>query len=308
MDSLANKDNLSLLITDSGLGGLSVCAEIVKNLNLYHSFKNSKLTYFNAWPEQNRGYNLLPDMAEKIRVFNCALKGMERFKPDMIMIACNTLSTIYSHTEFSRNTAIPVVDIIDFGVMMIYKELISHPDSRVIILGTPTTIEAYSHKTRLMENGISEDRIILQPCDKLAGEIEKAPASRTVTDMIDRYILEASEKAGDKTLPVISAFCCTHYGYSHDIFREKLEKYFDGPVTILNPNKAMSDCLFLDDIKERYPDIHIDLEVVSKIILSDEKITSISNILQPISPLTATALKNYRYDPDLFIFKKQGDC
>jgi hypothetical protein len=119
---------------------------------------------------------------------------------------------------------------------------------------------------------------------------------------VDRYISEASEKAGDRSRPVIAAFCCTHYGYSHDIFKEKLERNFEGQVTILNPNKAMSGSLFKNGKKEMRPDVHVDLEVVSRIVLSDEKIASISNILQPLSSLTAKALINYRHDPGLFTF------
>jgi glutamate racemase len=301
MDPFAGKDDISLLITDSGLGGLAVCADIVQNLNLYRSFKNVKLTYFNAWPEQNRGYNRLPDMTERIRVFNRALIGMERFKPDLIMIACNTLSTMYPRTEFSRRAAMPVIDIIDFGVAMIYQELVSQPDSQVIILGTPTTIEANTHKTGLTAKGISAERVILQACDKLAGEIERNPESGTVREMIDRYVSQAALKAGDRKRPVLAAFCCTHYGYSHVIFKEKLERTFAGPVTILSPNKAMGNCLFPDG-RQGMHDVRVDLEVVSRIILSDEKIASISKILGAISPETADALKHYRHDPELFAF------
>jgi glutamate racemase len=301
MNPFAGKDNISLLITDSGLGGLSVCADIVQNMNRYRNFKNVKLTYYNAWPEQNRGYNLLPDMAERIRVFDRALIGMERFKPDLIMIACNTLSTIYSQTAFSRSAAIPVIDIIDFGVEMIYQELVSQPDSRAVILGTPTTIEANTHKTGLIAKGIRAERVILQSCDQLAGEIERNPDSETVREMIDGYVGQASRKAGDRKRPVLAAFCCTHYGYSHVIFKEMFERTFAGPVTILNPNKAMGNCLFPDGRQETH-DVHVDLEVVSRIIVSDEKIASISKILGAISPETADALKHYRHDPKLFTF------
>jgi glutamate racemase len=298
----SNRNDISLLITDSGLGGLSVFADIVENLKKYRPYRHARLTYFNAWPEQNRGYNLLPDMNERIRVFNCALIGMEEFKPDMIMIACNTLSTIYPRTDFSRCTKTPVMGIIDIGVSMICKEMGSWPESRVIILGTPATIESDAHRSALIEKCIPGERIILQPCDRLAGEIEKDPSSETVVSMIDRYIAEASIKAGDTTLPVIAAFCCTHYGYSHDIFMNKLKKYFEGPVTILNPNREMSETLFKDSMAKRQDDIRIDLEVVSRIILSDEKIASISRILEASSPMTADALKNYRHNPDLFTF------
>lgn len=302
MASFPEKNDISLLITDSGLGGLSVCADMVENLRRTRLYGYAKLTYFNAWPEQNRGYNLLPDMSERIRVFDRALIGMEAFKPDMIMIACNTLSTIYPRTGFSRRTNTPVMGIIDIGVSMIFKEMGSRPGSRVIILGTPATIESDSHRSALIEKGIPGERIILQPCDRLAGKIEKDPESLTVASMIDRYISEASIKSGDRDLPVIAAFCCTHYGYSHDIFRQKLEKYFDGPVTILNPNKEMGESLFKDTSSESCGDTRIDLEVVSRIVLSDEKIASISRIVETTSPMTAYALKHYRHDPDLFTF------
>jgi glutamate racemase len=302
MNPFAGRDNISLLITDSGLGGLAVCADIVQNLKRYRIFRNAKLTYYNAWPEQNRGYNLLPDMAERIRVFDRALSGMEQFKPDLIMIACNTLSTLYAQTVFSRNAAVSVIDIIDFGVAMIYRELVSQPESRAIILGTPTTIEANTHKTRLMEKGIGAERILLQPCDKLAGEIEKNPDSETVREMIDRYVRQAALKAGEKKRPILAAFCCTHYGYNHALFKEKLERSFAGPVTILNPNTAMGNCLFQDGRQETHPDIQVDLEVVSRIIFSEEKIASISKILKRTSPETAAALQNYRHDPELFSF------
>ena len=91
MSAAAAKDTLSLVITDSGLGGLSICADIVKGLQSRRSYRSVSLTYFNAWPEQDRGYNLLPGMAERIRVFDRALAAMLRFGPDRILIACNTM-------------------------------------------------------------------------------------------------------------------------------------------------------------------------------------------------------------------------
>jgi glutamate racemase len=297
-----NKDRLSIVIIDSGLGGLSICADMVNSLNQRRNFKDVALTYFNAWPEQSRGYNLLPGMAERIRVFDRALIGMQRFEPDVILIACNTLSALYSHTAFIRNASIPVIDIIDFGVQMIYAQLISQPDSRVIIFGTPTTIEANAHKTRLIDKGIPADRIILQPCDRLAGEIEKNPESETVREMIDRYVSQAPLNIRDTRLPVLAAFCCTHYEYSHTVFKEKLEEYFEGNVSILNPNKAMSAYLFADKEHKRHSTVHIDLKVVSRIVWSDMKVASISNVLEAVSPVTAEALRQYQHDPELFTF------
>jgi len=302
MNAAAPKDTLSIVIADSGMGGLSICADVVSGLQARRSYRTASLTYFNAWPEQDRGYNLLPGMAERIRVFDRALTAMLRFHPDRILIACNTLSTIYDHTPFSKQAPVPVVGIIDFGVDLIYAHLGARADSRVIILGTPTTIEADTHRKRLVERGIPAERIICQPCDRLAGEIEKDPEGATVRAMVEGYIRQAAERVPDRHIPIAAALCCTHYGYSQRIFEAAMQAAFEGPVTILDPNKAMSEAVLADLAPRGQEDVRIDLNVVSRIVWSDEKITSIAKILDTVSPLMASALRQYRHDPDLFTF------
>jgi glutamate racemase len=175
-------------------------------------------------------------------------------------------------------------------------------DSRVIILGTPTTIEADTHRMRLVGRGIAAERIICQPCDRLAGEIEKDPEGATVRAMVESFIRQAAERVPDRRRPVAAALCCTHYGYSRRIFEAALQSVFEGPITILDPNKAMSAALLADFAPQGHQDVRIDLEVVSRIVWSDEKIASIARLLEAKSPLTAGALRQYRHDPDLFTF------
>ena len=86
-----------------------------------------------------------------------------------------------------------MVGIIDFGVDLIHAYLSARAESRVIILGTPATIEADTHRTRLVERGIDAERIICQPCDRLAGEIEKDPEGATVRAMVESYIRQAAD-------------------------------------------------------------------------------------------------------------------
>jgi glutamate racemase len=302
MEAAGAKESLSLLIADSGMGGLSICADIVSGLRARRSFRSVSLTYFNAWPEQDRGYNLLPGMAERVRVFDRALGAMLRFHPDRILIACNTLSALYARTPFSKQAPVPVVGIIDFGVEMMHSYLGARADSRVIILGTPATIEAGTHRTRLVGRGIDAGRIICQPCDRLAGEIEKAPEGPTVRAMIEDYVGQAAARIPDRRLPVAAALCCTHYGYSRRLFEAALQAAFEGPIAILDPNRAMSTALLEDFAPRGQEDVQIDLEVVSRIVWSDEKIAAIARILEAVSPLTASALRQYRHDPDLFTF------
>jgi hypothetical protein len=51
----------------------------------------------------------------------------------------------------------------------------------------------------------------------------------------------------------------------------------------------------------RFTRTAIDIQVVSKIIWEERKIKSISGLIQPVSPETANALKNYKQDSNLFV-------
>jgi glutamate racemase len=241
-------------------------------------------------------------MAERIRVFDRALAAMLRFGPDRILIACNTLSALYPDTPFSRKAPVPVTDIIGYGVEQMYAYLTEQAAGRVILLGTPTTIEAGIHRARLVDRGIDPWRIVCQPCDRLAGEIEKAPEGTTVRAMIEEYVGQAAENFPDRRLPVAAALCCTHYGYSRRLFEAALQARFGGPVAILDPNRAMSEALLADLPPRGGGDVQLDLKVVSRIVWSEDKIGAIARLLEAASPLTAVALRQYRHDPELFTF------
>ena len=300
IQALLNKRKVLIALVDSGLGGLSICAEMEQALQRQPLFQNVSLIYFNVWPEQNRGYNTLDSVSERIRVFNRALNGIKTFSPDLIMIACNTLSALYEKTAFCRDTTIPVVDIIDFGVDLINSRLVEIPDSQTLILGTRTTISENSHKERLTQKGIDADRIKTQACHGVATEIEKDPESRTVIALIDGYVREAAAKIKDRRRTILAALCCTHFGYSSQIFLQKIKAHIADNVEVLNPNTLMSRFLFTlgSDLNHSKSDVGI--RVVSKIVLEDKKISSISNLIKDVSIKAANALGDYEHRPELF--------
>ncbi len=294
------KKQVTILITDSGLGGISICAEIAEELMRRHMFENVRLIYFNAWPEQNRGYNRLSNTAERIQVFDSALNGMMKFKPDFILIACNTLSVLYYRTKFSEHVRIPVIDIVGFGVEMMVSALKTSSQSQVVILGTVTTIESHVHQDNLIQNGIQADQIVLQPCDQLATEIEKGPAGQMVSDMINTFMRQAARNIDPASGIVYAALCCTHFAYCQKLIQAALANFSKKPVKILNPNRQMAAYLLANCREVRFSRTTIDIQVVSKIIWEERKIKSISSLIQSVSPETANALKNYKHVSDLF--------
>ena len=299
-NTFLNKKEVTILITDSGLGGISICAEIARELSRKHIFEKVNLVYFNAWPEQNRGYNRLKNTAERIYVFDNALQGMMRFKPDFIMIACNTLSVLYHRTEFSRSVDIPVVDIVGFGVDMMVERLQTSSTDQAVILGTVTTIESHVHRDHLVQRGIQPKQIISQACDQLATEIEKGPASTTVSQMIDRYMQQAALNIDPDSDKLYAALCCTHFGYCQELIQDTLTGFAGKPVVILNPNRQMVAYLLANYKEYLFPNTIMEIQVVSKITWEERKINSISNLIQSISTETANALINYTQVPNLF--------
>lgn len=299
----ADKETVTILVTDSGLGGMAIFSEIATRLKSDPIFSSASLIYFNAWPVQDRGYNRLKDMEERIQVFDAALNGMLCFQPDIIMIACNTLSILYPRTQFSHKQTLPVIDIVEFGVDMLYQALMEKQRAQAVLLGTVTTIASGVHRAKLMEKGIDPHRLVSQPCDQLATQIEKGPGSDRVAEMIDTYMRQAVDKMDASPAEIFAALFCTHFGYSEKFIRQKLEALLRKPVTVLDPNLRMAAFLFDACNRRRYESTQVKLRVVSRIIWDPPKIEAVSNIIQKRSFESARALRTYEWIPDLFEFR-----
>jgi len=299
IEALYGRKDIRIAVLDSGLGGLSICAELEKGFQVHGLYDQVALLYFNVWPEQNRGYNSLDNVSERISIFDRALESVSRFQPGLIMIACNTLSVIFDKTPFSRHTSIPVIDIVDFGVELIHPYLKEHQDSQALILGTRTTISEKVHRHKLVNMGIDASRIATQACHGVATEIEKGPRDAAVENLIDAYMDEAAKKLSKQDM-VFAVLCCTHFAYSSQIFKDKLLDRLTGEVVILDPNTEMSGFIFRKESQNAVSNTEIAVEVISKIHLEQSKILSMSNAVRPTSQKTANALVHYAHQPDLF--------
>lgn len=301
MKELYDRSTLSLLITDSGLGGLAIYAAIERAFRTQRPFRAAAMFYFNAWPGPGLGYNQLPDMTERARVFQQALRTMAKLKPNLILIACNTLSVIYPYTRFSRTTRKRVQGIVDLGVAMILSRMQAVPDSRTILFGTPTTIEGDVHRAGLMAAGIAPERIVPLACPGLAGRIETDPTSLEVSSQIDRCCREAAARLRGGG-PVMAALCCTHYGYCRGFFRESLDRHCGIGVELIDTNEAMVQAVLEGMPAERGVGTAMALRVVSRVRWEYEQLEKIIPVVEQISKPTAFALAAYEHHPDLFTF------
>jgi len=317
-----------IVITDSGLGGLSICALLEQGLRASGRVSHVRLTYVNAWPFEDRGYNDLPDEAERAHVFDAALARMAQMQPDRILIACNTLSILYPRTAFSFHPAVPVHGIVDAGVDLFVEHLASDPASSIVLLGTRTTIESGVHKARLEQRGINPQRIAARSCHGLAAAIERDVRGPRTAELISECAARAVAAAPPGNT-LFLGLCCTHYGYVAVRLVSTTAGLTSRRVTWLDPNCRMSARLLggaggsgndtgiavpdVTDKPEEWPGqrlarkpagtpsgVTISVEVVSKVVLSDTARAGIARLVEPISPATAGALLSYAHVPDLF--------
>jgi len=305
LDEFFLKNEVTIVVTDSGLGGLSIMADAVERMRESKIFQKVNFVFFNALFSKEGGFNSLKTRKEKIQIFDSALKSLEEnYNPDLILIGCNTLSVIYDDTSFSEEARIPVVGIVEAGVDLIAQKLETSPESKVIIFGTHTTIKEETHKKKLEESGIPSPRIIVQACPELVNYIEKDYASDETEMLISAYVAEALHKMKDIQSPLYVSLNCTHYGYSLELWEEAFQSSKVKPLGFLNPNSKMIDFLFEQQEQNRFERTEISISVVSMIEIGEEKIESIGKRLGETSPQTRDALSFYELKPNLFKWKE----
>jgi len=142
-----------------------VLADAAEKFSKQHTFKQVNLVFVNALFSDQFGYNGLQTRAEKLMVFSSALQStQDRYAPDIILVACNTLSVLVPDTAFAKASSVSVVGIVEEGVEQIAEQLSDKPSARNIIFATKTTVDEGTHKNLLLEQGFTDAQIMTLTC------------------------------------------------------------------------------------------------------------------------------------------------
>lgn len=305
LPGLLEKEEITIVITDSGLGGLSVVADAAVKLAKNRNFRRVELVFVNALFRDAGGYNSLQSRSEKLQVFSSALDSMQkRYSPDVILVACNTLSVLIPDTEFAKQSATPVVGIVDNGVDQIAGQLAKNPSARNIIFATQTTVDEASHKNGLLDLGFNDSQVITQACPQLTLYIEQGYDSMYTEMLIDAYVDEALSQISEADGPLSVSFNCTHFGYSMDLWRLAFSSRGVEVDAFLDPNTSMIDFLVPAKLQNRFTETGVTVRAISMIDIPVESQDSIGRYLHNISPATETALRQYEKVPGLFEWRK----
>jgi glutamate racemase len=288
---------MHILITDSGVGGLSVVAYAERFVRTRGFTEPVRLTFANAAPENDYGYNSMPTREDKLQTFDRFLRNVtERFAPDSIYVACNTLSVLLPDTPYFRKAAIPVTGIVETAVGLMKKEIDTDPGSVAIIFATQTTIDAGTYPRLLHERGVESSRIISQACPGLADTISEDREGKKTRAEIRHWVEAAIEKMQRPASPVIACLACTHYGYRRQLFSAA---FAEAGITakVVNPNESAVDDLFATAAGDQHD---VDVEFVTRYAIPDTTVEALTFFLNEISPRTVTAMRNFVHLPDLF--------
>jgi glutamate racemase len=304
MDTALAPDRTSeattVAITDSGLGGLLICAGLERRLRDVAGGP-FRLVYVNVWPEAGRGYNDLPDLTARAAVFDRALAAIAALGPSRLLIACNTLSVVFEATAFRRAPAVPVTGILDEGTDLFAEALGRDPGAVLALFGTRTTIGSGEHGRRLAAMGIDPRRVVAEPCHGLAAAIDRDPGSPAIAGLVDECVLRAVPRLSPGA-PILAGLACTHYAFVAGDFRESLRRHTGSAVEVLDPGARFVDALSRGPavVQAAGPPRRIDVEVISKVELPEAQRRAVARRLEAVSPAVANALLVYRHQPGLF--------
>jgi glutamate racemase len=276
---------MHIVITDSGVGGLSVVAYAERFVRTQGFAEPVRLTFANAAPANDYGYNAMPSRAAKIETFDRFLRSVtQRFAPDAIYVACNTLSVLLPEVQ----APVPIKGIIETGVALLLRAL-DDPRSVAMIFGTQTTIDSGVYPRALEERGIAAARIVSQACPGLADVISEDREGSKAKAEIERWIAAAMAKLPAAGAPVVACLACTHYGFRKEFFEEAL------PV-VINPNESA-----VDDLCDRGGAVHdVEVRFVTRYVIPPATVDTLTWLLGDISPRTVAALQSFEHLPDLF--------
>ena len=193
-----NTRAFNILVFDSGAGGLSISREILKLCPFVDLHYLADKAFF--------PYGDMDDEKLRSRVLELIAESVDTIKPEVIVIACNTVSTLV--LSDLRQT---FKDTLFIGVVPAVKPAAKHSSSGAIgVLATPATIQRH-YTSELVENHASEKNVYLYGSTPLVHQAEKHLSEMKIEPEILEQELEALLKLSpDNDIDTI-VLACTHF-------------------------------------------------------------------------------------------------
>ena len=205
------ENNAPLGVFDSGLGGLTIVREILKQLpqeSVLYFADTAHVPYGSRDPEELRGF------AFQITAY------LVKRQCKMIIIACNT-STALAYDFLRSNFNVPLVGVIEPGVS---RALQVTANGKIGIIGTLATIQSGVYQKKL--KAVAEEVVALS-CPPFVELVEKGKLRGLETEEIVAGCLAPLQAREIDTL----ILGCTHYPF----LSESITRFLGPKVKIVDP-------------------------------------------------------------------------
>ena len=197
-------------VFDSGVGGLTVAREIMRNL------PSEKIVYFGDTARVPYGSK------SKDTVIRYSRQIIQEQQVKAIVIACNTASA-FALDAVKDELNIPVLGVIEAGAKVAAKET---RNKRVGVIGTLGTVGSGIHEAYLKQLD-PEITVIGKACPLFVPLVEEGWLHDPVTtEIASRYLQELKDKEIDTLI-----LGCTHY----PLIRSTIREVMGEGVRLVNP-------------------------------------------------------------------------
>ena len=205
--------NRPIGVFDSGVGGLTVAREIMRQL------PNERIVYFGDTARVPYGSKSRETVTKFSRQI---VRFLESQQVKAIVVACNTASA-YALEELEKEVDIPMIGVVKPGAR---AALGATKNKKIGVVATEATIHSGIY-SRYIEKNDKDVSVLGKACPLFVPLVEEGLWEDPVTDEIARRYLAELIDSGIDTL----ILGCTHY----PMLRSTVAKIMGESVTLVNP-------------------------------------------------------------------------
>ncbi|MGL5258594.1 MAG: glutamate racemase [Lachnospiraceae bacterium] len=209
----ANRAELPIGIFDSGVGGLTVVREVMRQI------PNERIVYFGDTarvPYGGKSKEVVTKYSRQI------IRFLKTKQVKAIVIACNTASA-YALEEIEKEIEIPIIGVVKPGVKVACE---TTKNGKIGVIATEGTISSKIYSTYIKESN-NHTVIHGKACPLFVPLVEEGLLEDIVTDEIaQRYLAELKDIGIDTLI-----LGCTHY----PLIRSTIAKVMGENVILVNP-------------------------------------------------------------------------
>lgn len=225
-------------VFDSGVGGLTVAREIMRNL------PNEDIVYFGDTARVPYGSKSKDNI---IRYSRQIIHFLQTKGVKAIVIACNTASALALEAvkdEFD----IPIIGVVEPGAR---AALAVTKTRKIGVIGTEATVRSSMYE-KIIEGLNPEVSVVAKACPLFVPLVEEGFKKHHVTEEIIDYYLKSLKETDIDAL----ILGCTHY----PLLRSKIRDYVGEKITLVNPayETAMDLKALLKKCNMENPDVEGD--------------------------------------------------